>query len=194
MTLSYDWHYTQPLHFAEHPLADLLGADVASTQFESYEYRTRDEATLIDVVEFSRRQHGLTLTLYPLGLSTGGTLALRGSLEPLPAIELAFAGRAPFPGYALTNARSLDLGAGMYMADRSPGWGVGSHAFLLGGIGRLSSDLGDGRRYFAEAGGGLSFGPFGVDLSVKFAWNRLQEPVEHRFLTVPITVRSTLTF
>jgi hypothetical protein len=194
ITVSYDWHYTQPLHFAEHPLADLLGAEVASTQFESYEYRTRDEATLIDVVEFSRRQRGLTLTLYPLGLSRGGTLALRGSIEPLPAIHLAFAGSAPFASYALTNARSLDLGAGMYMADRSAGWGLGSHAFLLGGIGRLTSDLGDGRRYFAEGGGGVSVGPFGVDLSVKFAWNRLQEPVEHRFLTVPITVRSTLTF
>jgi hypothetical protein len=33
-----------------------------------------------------------------------------------------------------------------------------------------------------------------VDLAVKFAWNRLSSPVEHRFLTVPITLRGTLTF
>src|SRR4029450_7330578 len=50
VTVSYDWHYTQPLHFAEHPLEDLLGTEVASTQSDVYEYHTRNEATLIDVV------------------------------------------------------------------------------------------------------------------------------------------------
>jgi len=194
VTISYDWHYTQPLHFADHPLAALLGTAVASTQSEAYEYRTRDGATLVDVLEFSRRQQGVTLTLYPLGLSTGPTLALRGSIEPLPAIRLAFVGPAPLPAYALTNARALDAAAGVYVADRSAGWGLGSHAFVLGGIGRITSDLGSGGRYFAEGGGGLSSGPFGVDLSVKFAWNRLLEPVDHRFLTVPITLRGTVTF
>jgi hypothetical protein len=194
VAISYDWIYTQPLHFADHPLGDLLGTEVASTQFEVYEYRTRDEATLIDVVEFSRRQQGASLTVFPLGMSTGATLAIRGSVEPLPVIRLTFVGAAPFSSYALTNARSLDAAAGVYVADRSPGWGLGSHAFILGGIGKITSDLGDGGRYFAEGGGGLNVGPFGVDLSVKFAWNRLSEPVEHYFLTVPITVRGTLTF
>ena len=194
ITISYDWHYTQPLHFADHPLGDLLRADVASAQFESYEYRTRDEATLIDVVEFSRRHQGATVTVYPFGMSTGATLALRGVIEPLPVIRLSFAGAAPFSTYTLTNARAFDAGAGVYVADRSPGWGLGSHAFVIGGIGRIRSDLGDGRRYFAEGGGGLSAGPLGVDLSVKFAWNRLLEPLEHRFVTIPITVRGTVTF
>lgn len=194
VSVGYDWHSTQPLHFAEHPLEDLLGRDVSSAQFESYEYRTRDEATLIDVLEFSRRQQGASITVFPLGMSTGATLALRGSIEALPLIRVAFAGDAPFASYALENARSLDAGAGVYVADRSAGWGLGSHAFVLGGVGRITSDLGDGSRYFAEGGGGLSAGPFGVDLSVKFAWNRLAEPVEHRFLTVPITLRGTLTF
>lgn len=194
VTLSYDWHYTQPLHFAEHPLGDLLGTEVASTQFEAYEYRTRDGATAIDVVEFSRRQQGATVTLYPFGMSTGSTLAVRGSIEPLPDVQLVFVGAAPFSSYTLTNARALDAAAGVYVADRAPGWSLGSHAFVLGGIGRITSDLGNGRRYFAEGGGGLSVGPFGVDLSVKFAWNRLHEPVEHRFLTVPVSLRGTLTF
>lgn len=194
VTVSYDWLYTQPLHFAEHPLADLLGRDVASAQFESYEYRTRDGGTLIDVLEFARRQQGVSVTLYPLGVSTGSTLALRGSIEPLPAIRLTFAGPAPFPSYTLTNGRARDIAAGLYVADRSAGWGLGSHAFVLGGVGWITSDLGNGRRHFAEGGGGLSVGPFGVELSVKFAWNRLLEPVEHRFLTVPITLRGTLTF
>jgi hypothetical protein len=194
VTVSYDWHYTQPLHFAKYPLEDLIGRDVSSTQFEAYEYRTRDEATLIDVLEFSRRQQGISVTLYPLGVSSGATLALRGSIEPLPAIQLAFAGPSPIPSYALMDGRAFDASAGVYVADRSAGWGLGSHAFVLGGIGRITSDLSGGSRYFAEGGGGLSSGPFGVDLSVKFAWNRLSDPIEHRFLTVPITLRGTLTF
>jgi hypothetical protein len=82
----------------------------------------------------------------------------------------------------------------VYLADRSPGWGLGSHAFLAGGIGRVRGDQRDGNRYFAEGGGGLSAGPIGVELSVKFAWNRFTEPVEHQFMTVPIALRGTVTF
>jgi hypothetical protein len=194
VTVSYDWHYTQPLHFAEHPLEDLLDTEVAGTQSGIYEYRTRDEATLIDVTEFSRRQQGISVTVYPLGASSGATLALRGSIEPLPNIQLTFVGPAPFASYALTDAKALDVAAGVFVADRSPGWGLGSHAFVLGGFGKITSDLSDGGRYFAEGGGGLSVGPFGADLSVKFAWNRLDDPVEHHFLTVPITLRGTVSF
>jgi hypothetical protein len=80
------------------------------------------------------------------------------------------------------------------VSDRSAGWGLGSHAFVMGGVGRIRSDQRDGDRYFAEGGGGLSSGPIGVELSVKFAWNHFTEPVKHQFMTVPITVRGTLTF
>lgn len=194
VTVSYDWHYTQPLHFAKFPLEDFLGVDVKSTQMQAYEYRTHDDTTLIDVVEFSHRQQGLSVTLYPLGVNAGATLALRGSIEPLPQIRLAFAGPAPFGSYVLTDTRSFDASVGVYVADRSAGWGLGSHAFVLGGIGKITGTPGGGGRYFAEGGGGLTSGPFGVDLSVKFAWNRLHEPIEHRFFTVPITLRGTLTF
>ena len=83
--------------------------------------------------------------------------------------------------------------AGIYVAGRSPGWGIGSHAFVAGGVGRIRSDLGGGSRYFAEGGGGVTSGPIGVELSVKFAWNRLSEPVEHKFMTVPVSLRATLT-
>ena len=76
ITFSYDWIYTEPLHFAEHPLSDLLGREVGAVQREAYEYRTRDEATLIDVIEFSRRQIGLGASIFPLGMSTGPTLML----------------------------------------------------------------------------------------------------------------------
>jgi hypothetical protein len=194
ISVSYDWSYTQPLHFAEHPLEDLVGTDVASAQREAYDYRTRDGNVLIDVLEFKRRGRGVGLTVYPLGSSVGATLALRGSVEDLPVIRVAFEGEGAPPGYALTGARAYDVGAGIHVADRSPGWGLGSQAFVIGGIGRIRSDLGDGSRYFAEGGGGLTSGPLGVELAVKFAWNRLDQPVDHRFITVPITLRGSLTF
>src|SRR4029078_10807161 len=65
ITVSTDWLNTRPLHFLEHPLQDLVGRDVAAAQFEDYQYRTRDEQILIDVLEFSRRGRGASVTLYP---------------------------------------------------------------------------------------------------------------------------------
>ena len=194
VSVSYDWLYTQPLHFADHPLSDLVGQDVTSVQDGPYDYRTRDGSVNIDVVEFSRRTNGLGLTVYPIGMSSGPTLMLRGSIEGLPRIRITFDGPSPVRNYELTDARSYDAAVGVVVADLSPGWGLGSHAFVAGGIGRISSDLGDGRRYFAEGGGGVGVGPFGVELAVKFAWNKLSEPVDHQFLIVPITLRGTLTF
>jgi len=194
VSFSYDTVYTEPLHFAEHPLSDLVGREVASVQREAYEYRTRDEATLIDVIEFSRRQRGVAVSVYPFGMSNGPALMLRGSIAPLPRIQVEFAGPAPFPRYALLDATAFDGAIGLVVADRAPGWGLGSHAFVSGGVGRITSDLGGGSRLFAEGGGGLDVGPIGIELGVKFAWNTLSDPVEHRFLTVPITVRGVVTF
>jgi hypothetical protein len=195
VSFSLDWIYTEPLHFAEHPLSDLLGRDVASTQQQEFEYRTRDDLTLINVIEFSRRQQAVGVSLFPLGMNTGPALMLRGTYLPLPRIQLEFTGPAPFSRYELTDADALDLGAGVIVADRSPGWGLGSYAFVIGGIGKISSEqLGDGGRYFGEGGGGLSVGPLGVELGVKFAWNSLDQPVPHKFLTIPISLRGTLTF
>lgn len=194
VTITADWLNSQPLHFAEHPLSDLVGSEVASAQFENYEYRTRDGATRIDVVEFGRRQRGASISIYPLGMSSGPALMLRASVEQLPRIQVDFDGPSPVSRYALTDGRAVDGAIGIVVADRSAGWGLGSHAFVAGGVGRITSSLGDGRRVFAEGGGGIGAGPFGVELGVKFAWNRLQEPVEHQFLTIPITLRGTLTF
>jgi hypothetical protein len=194
ITVSYDWIYTQPLHFAEHPLEDLLGTEVASAQLQEHDYETRDGSVQIDVLEYRRRSRGASVTIYPFGSSVGTTLALRGTFEQLPIIRLDFEGPAAPADYTLTGARAFDIGAGLHVADRSAGWGLGSHAFIGGGIGRIRSDLGDGERIFAEGGGGLSSGPIGIELGVKFAWNSLTEPVEHRFLTIPITLRGTITF
>ncbi|MEP6914621.1 MAG: hypothetical protein ABJC89_03210 [Acidobacteriota bacterium] len=194
ISVSYDWQFTQPLHFLEHPVQDLVGRPVAASQFESYDYRTRDGEILIDVLEFSRRGHGAGVTLYPFGVSVGPALALRASFEDLPTIRIAFTGNGAPPNYALDGARAYDLGAALVVADHSRGFGIGSHAFVGGGVGRIKSDVRDGDRLFGEMGGGLNSGPVGVELSVKFAWNRLTDPVDHQFLTVPITVRGTLTF
>lgn len=194
VTISVDWLNTEPLHFASQPLEALVGREVASAQFEAYEYRTRDEQILIDVREFRKRNRAVSVAVYPLGLGSGTTIGIRGSIEQLPTIRIGFSGPGAPADYALTGARAYDVGAGLYVADRSAGWGLGSQAFVVGGVGRIRADGREGSRVFAEGGGGLSVGPFGVQLAVKFAWNRLTEPVAHRFLTVPITLRGTLSF
>ncbi|HXG56155.1 MAG TPA: hypothetical protein VNJ03_12315 [Vicinamibacterales bacterium] len=194
ITVSYDWMNTEALHFAEHPLEDLVGRRVASAQNERYEYRTRDEQILIDILEFRTRNRGVSATVYPLGLSSGTALGFRGSLEELPLIRIDFAGLGAPPQYALTGARAYDAGVGLFIADRSPGWGLGSMAFIIAGAGRIKADGREGSRMFAEGGGGLAVGPLGVQLGVKFAWNKMNEPVPHRFLTIPITLRGTFSF
>jgi hypothetical protein len=195
VTVSLDWMNTEPLHFASHPLEDLVGREVAEAQMQTHDYQTRDEQILIDVREFRKRNRGMSLAIYPLGLSVGTTLGIRGSIEQVPSIRIDFEGAGAPPAYALTGAKAYDVGAGIFVADRSAGWGLGSQAFVVGGIGRIKADGGiEGSRVFAEGGGGLSVGPLGVQLAVKFAWNNVDDPVEHRFLTIPITLRGTLSF
>jgi hypothetical protein len=194
VSVSIDWLYTQPLHFSDHPLSDLMGTEVTAAQFEAFDYTTRDGETLIDVLEFKRRTRGGGITVYPLGLSSGATFGIRGSVEGLPTIRLTFDGPSAIDSYELTDAKAYDVGVGLWAADRSVGWGLGSHAFVDGGIGSIHSDLGNGSRFFVEGGGGLTSGPIGIELSVKFAWNTLNEPAKHYFVTVPITLRGTLTF
>jgi hypothetical protein len=193
-TFSYDWIYTYPLHFDSHPVEDLVGAEVDEVEGEAFDYRTTDGATRIDVQEFRRRGRGLGFTVYPFGMSTGATLGLRASLEDVPDIRIAFDGPGDLDTYVLTDAQSFDVGAGVFVSDRAPGWGLGSYAFLVGGIGRIRSDFRDGSRYFAEGGGGVQSGPLGFELAVKMGWNRFTEPVEHRFYTFPITLRGTVSF
>ena len=194
VSISYDWQYIQPYGFGSHPLEELLGQPVSEVHLQDYQYSTKDGKTHVFVNEFSHQGQAVGLTLYPLGSSAGATLAVRGSIETLPTIRLAFDGPAPSATYALTGGRAYDLGFGIDMSDRSPGWGLGSHAFVLGGFGHAVADQGSGKRYFAEGGGGLLVGPFGVDVSFKFAVNRFDVPVPHSIYNIPIAVRGTLTF
>jgi hypothetical protein len=194
ISVSFEKQFVQPYSFAKHPLEELLGQPVDEVFLESFQYRTRDQRTLVNVVEYGKRATALGATVYPFGASVGATLAVRGSIETIPTIRVAFAGPAPAPTYELTNGRATDLGIGIDMSDRAPGWGLGAHAFIMGGIGRIQTDQMKGTRYFGEGGGGVTSGPFGVDVSVKFTVNRFTTPVAHRVYMVPVSVRGTLTF
>lgn len=194
VTFSLDNFTTQPLHFAKWPVEELVGREVAEAQREAYEYRSRDGLTTIDVVEFKKRGKGFGVTVYPFGLSVGSTLGVRISREDLPVIRMSMSGPSIVGGYALTDAYAVDVGAGIFVSDRSSGWGLGSHAFVAGGMGTVRSSMADGKRYFAEGGGGLNIGPFGLELAVKFALNRFDMPVTHQFLAVPIALRSSVSF
>lgn len=198
ISVSYEASVTQPLHFERFPLEDLAGAPVGSAQFKEHDYETRDGSVLIDVLSFTRRGRGAGVTLYPLGLSTGPALAIKASYQDLPDIGIAFSGPSAPPDYALAGTRAYDVGAALVLADRSAGLGLGGQAFVGGGMGRIRSRTGDrirlGDRVFAEGGGGITSGPFGVELAVRFAWNHLTDPVDHHFITVPVSLRGTLTF
>jgi hypothetical protein len=195
VTVSVDWMRSTTLDFKRHPLEDLLGRPVATSQLPEWDFETSDGQILIDVVEFKRRTQGLSVAVYPFGLSRGTTLGIRGSIEGVPRTRIAFAGEGAPPPYSLTGATAYDIGAGLFVADRSAGWGLGAMAFVVGGIGRIKADDDRaGTRRFAEGGGGIMFGPFGVQLAAKFAWNTMQDPIEHRFQTIPVTVRGTFSF
>jgi hypothetical protein len=194
ISVSVDKQFVQPYSFGKHPLPELLGQPVDEVHLQSFQYRTRDQKTLVNVLEYGKRATGIGATVYPFGSSVGPTLAVRGSIETIPAIRLAFTGPAPAPTYELTNGRATDLGIGIDMSDRSAGWGLGAHAFILGGIGRIQTDQRNGTRYFGEGGGGVTSGPFGLDISLKFSVNRFTDPVPHRIYMIPISVRGTLTF
>jgi hypothetical protein len=194
ISMTADRQFVQPYAFNKHPLPDLLGQPVDEVHLESFQYRTRDQRTLVNVLEYGKRATGIGATVYPFGSSVGATLAVRGSIETIPTIRIAFTGPAPSPTYELINGRATDLGIGIDMSDRSAGWGLGAHAFILGGVGRIHTDQLNGTRYFGEGGGGVTSGPFGVDISVKFSVNQFKDPVPHRLYMVPVSVRGTLTF
>lgn len=194
VSVSFERQFVQPFGFDKHPLAELLGQPVDEVHLETFQYRTRDQLTTVNVLEYGKRATAIGATVYPFGSSVGATLAIRGSIDTVPPIRVAFNGPAPSATYQLTNGRAMDVGVGIDMSDRAPGWGLGAHAFVIGGIGRLDTDQLDGRRYFVEGGGGVMSGPIGVDVSFKYTINRFTTPVTHSVHMIPISVRGTLTF
>ena len=54
ISISFDRQFVQPYSFAKHPLEELLGQPVDEVFLQSFEYRTRDQQTLVNVVEYGR--------------------------------------------------------------------------------------------------------------------------------------------
>lgn len=194
VTLYGETQFVQGSGFAKHPLEELLGQEVNEVHLQSYQYRTKDDLTLVTVNEFGRRAGAVGATIYPFGASIGPTLAIRGSLESIPNVRVSFSGPAPSPTYEMTGGRALDVGAGLDMSDRSTGWGLGTHAYAIGGVGRAMTDQATGRRYFVEGGGGVMFGPIGFDIGFKYVVNAFTVPVDHSVRVIPISLRGTVSF
>ena len=180
ITISYNWLYTLPLHFADHPLEDLLGTSVVETSIRRTTIGRATEYRSSACWNSSRPGQGVGVTVYPLGLRVGPTLGLRGYIENVPDIRVVFDGPGPLDSYTLTNALAYDVGAGLYVADRAPGWGLGAYAFIVGGWARSRATSATGNRYFGEGGAVSNQGRSGSRFPAKFAWNYLSEPVEHR--------------
>src|SRR5687768_6849684 len=195
-SVSAAWLHNMPLHLKEAPLEQLVGRELGTSQRKEWDYESRGDGgiTTVDVVEYRRRARGLGLAVYPFGSSTGPALMLKGSYETIPVLRATISGPAAVNSYNLTDGSAWDAGVGVIVADRAPGWGLGSHAYIVGGVGRIDTNLGAGTRVFGEGGGGLSVGPIGVELGVKFALNKLKDPIEHKFYTVPVTLRATFGF
>lgn len=194
--VSADWLNMMPLHLKEAPFEQLTGRELGTSQRKDWDYESRGDGglTQVDVLEYQRRSRGVGIAVYPFGASQGPTLMVKGSLENLPSFRARFDGPSNVNSYELVDARAYDIGAGVIFADRSPGWGLGSHAYVIGGVGRLDSAHGSGQRVFGEGGGGLSLGPVGVEIAMKFAYNKLSNPIDHGFYSVPVTVRATFGF
>ena len=194
--VSATWLNSMPLHLKDAPLEQLVGRELGTSQRKDWDYESRADGglTTVDVLEDRRRARGLGLAVYPFGSATGPALMLKGSYETLSVFRAEIDGPSNVNSYNMTEGSAWDAGVGVIVADRAPGWGLGSHAYVVGGVGRIDTNLGNGTRVFGEGGGGLSIGPIGVELGVKFAYNKLKEPVEHGFYTVPITLRATVGF
>src|SRR5687768_9668792 len=194
--VSTDWLNMMPLHLKESPFEQLTGRELGTSQRKDWDYESRGDGglTQVDVLEYQRRSRGFGLAVYPFGSSAGPSLMLKGAMENLPAFRARFDGPSNVSSYELIDAKAWDIGAGVIVADRSPGWGLGSHAYVIGGVGRLDSKHGKGSRVFGEGGGGLSIGPVGVEIAMKFAYNKLANPIDHGFYSVPVTFRATFGF
>jgi len=194
ITLYAERQFVQGTGFDKHPLEELLGQEVNEVHLQSFQYRTKDDLTLITVNDFGRRATAVGATIYPFGSSQGATLAIRGSLESIPDVRVSFSGPAPSPTYELTGGHALDVGVGIDMSDRAPGWSLGTHAYVIGGAGRAITDQRHGTRYFIEGGGGLTFGALGFDIAFKYLTNDFTLPVNHSVRMIPISLRATLGF
>jgi hypothetical protein len=128
-------------------------------------------------------------------MANNSTLVLHLKLETLPRIQFVMNHPDGQQSYLLEDGEARDFGLGFISCRRNPGWtGLGGCAFIIAGTGWLEGSLGDGRRYFAEGGGRVNFGPLGAELFFRIAQHRLSSPEPHNLLTVPLGLRASLTF
>ena len=194
VTIDIERSHTMPLHFKEYPLRQLVGREVGVDPDRIHDYRTTEGSTTVDVQDFRRNTHAIGVSVYPFGNRSNTSLMLRVARETLPIIRFAINNPGSVERYSLSDGRATDFGVGIISSDRPAGWGMGAHSFAVGGVGRISGERGRGDRLFAEAGGGISFGPIGFQVGVKIAQNRLKEPRSHSFYTVPMSLRGTVSF
>jgi len=193
ITFTIDRLNTFPLHFKDFPLEQLTGTDISDYHYDG-SYRSKDGKITVSDLRFRRPNRGLGAMLYPFGTKNGASLAIRGSYESLPLVQFTINSANGSEKYLLTDGRVYDLGLGVIVNDRPPGWKLGTHSFFLIGTGKIKEPRGNGKRYFIEGGGGVNTGPLGIELSVKISRNHLIIPRPHYFYTVPVCLRATLSF
>ncbi len=66
VSVSVERQFVQPFGFDKHPLSDLLGQPVDEVHLESFQYRTRDERTLVNVIEYEKRTTAIGATVEPV--------------------------------------------------------------------------------------------------------------------------------
>ena len=183
-----------PLHFKEFPLQQLAGRELGVDRETGHDYRTGDNSISVDVQKFTRATRAIGISVYPFGNRNDSTLMLRVSVETLPIMRFTTNRPGSIEEYSLSDGRATDFGIGVISSDRPAGWGLGAHSFIVGGVGRLRGERGNGARLFGEAGGGINVGPIGFEVGIKIAYNRLTDPRAHGFYTVPMSLRGTVSF
>jgi hypothetical protein len=194
VTFTLDWAYSRPVHFMERPLEELTGVELGETRQPGPEYRSANGLTTVDIFELERPIHGWSVAGYPLGAGNGPSLMLRYSYETLPVTRFEISNPGGSELYLLRDGSSKDFSIGVIISDRQRGWGLGAHSFFLAGFGKLDGERGPGDRYLVEAGAGVNVGPMGFQFALKLAYNKLDDPRAHTFITVPLSLRGTLSF
>ena len=181
ISVSFETQFVQPYGFAKHPLEELLGQPVDEVHLEIVPVPHRAiRQTLVNVLEYGKRATGDRRDGLSVRLERRARRSpIRGSIETMPDDPgRASPDRRRRPTYELTNGRATDLGVGIDMSDRVARLGPRRarlhHRAASAGFRPISSTA---RRYFVEGGGGVTSGPFGVDVSVKFTVNRFTTPV-----------------
>ena len=183
--VSYDWLYTQPLHFAEHPVEDLVGqrgggGAVRGLRLPDPRRHDPHRRARVQAARPRGRRHGVSVR--PERRRDAGAPRQRRGSAGHPhrlrrrrrAADVRADRRAGVRRVGARSSWPIDRPAGASEAmPSSAGASAGSRATRT-----------DGDRIFAEGGGGLNSGPIGVELSIKFAWNHLdragRSPLHHR--------------